>query len=328
MVLFLIIGIVLMTPTDSSQRADMSTVGAWLTALGLAMLTGFFIGKILQRRNRNIYAKIINIETLRKKACDADTVRSFLENYDAMLLNMKQFEDKYPIFRDTAGFSSNREEADMQWHLRDAVSRETSLVISVMKKKYANSKEYRTQLYGQFVENMKTASIRFEGNETWEHVEKCCNKLFRASGAEVPIHSSLFSSNKAKLPAVSGAVMNIKEIDGLDGHKFEYWCADLMRANGFTKVKVTPGSGDQGIDITAVKDGVKYAVQCKNYSGQLGNTPVQEAHTGKTFYKCHVGVVMTNSYFTPGAKELAESTGILLWDRDVVSDMIRKAVQN
>ena len=58
------------------------------------------------------------------------------------------------------------------------------------------------------------------------------------------------------------------------------------------------------------------------YSSPLGNTPIQEVIAGKIFYGCHVGVVMTNSTFTPGAKKLAEATGVLLWDRAILQDMI------
>lgn len=117
---------------------------------------------------------------------------------------------------------------------------------------------------------------------------------------------------------------DISYIDGMDGHDFEHFCADLLRKNGFIGVSVTPRPGDQGVDILAEKDSVKYAIQCKNYASPLGNTPVQEVHAGKTFYGCHVGVVMTNSTFTSGAIDLAKATGILLWDRTVMQEMIIK----
>lgn len=94
---------------------------------------------------------------------------------------------------------------------------------------------------------------------------------------------------------------------------------------GFCNVEVTRGSGDQGVDVLAEKDGVKYAIQCKCYTSDLGNKPVQEVNTGKTIYRCQVGVVMTNRYFTQGAKDAAEATGILLWDRDVVQKMAKLA---
>lgn len=115
---------------------------------------------------------------------------------------------------------------------------------------------------------------------------------------------------------------DISNIDHMDGHKFEYFCADLLKNNGFVNVSVTPGSGDMGVDILAEKEGVKYAIQCKNYESSLGNKPIQEITAGKNYYKCHVGVVMTNSHFTPGAIELANANGILLWDRSVVQKMM------
>ena len=116
-------------------------------------------------------------------------------------------------------------------------------------------------------------------------------------------------------------------VDCMEGHRFEYFCADLLRANGFTNVNVTQASGDQGVDIIATKDFVKYAFQCKNYSSNLGNTPIQEVNSGKMFYRCHVAVVLTNSTFTPGAKQLADATGVLLWDRTMLMQLIETAKQ-
>lgn len=117
----------------------------------------------------------------------------------------------------------------------------------------------------------------------------------------------------------------LARIDCMEGHAFERWCADLLRKNGFTNVEVTKGSGDQGVDVLAVKDGIRYAVQCKCYSSDLGNKPVQEVHAGKAMYHCQVGAVMTNRRFTPGAKALAEATGVLLWDREKLVEMLRAA---
>lgn len=116
----------------------------------------------------------------------------------------------------------------------------------------------------------------------------------------------------------------IEEADTLDGHAFEYWCADLLKKNGFSNVEVTQGSGDQGVDIIAVKDGIRYAIQCKRYSSNLDNTPVQEVHTGKSIYNCQISAVMTNRYFTAGAKKAAEATRTLLWDRDKLVEMLEK----
>ena len=108
----------------------------------------------------------------------------------------------------------------------------------------------------------------------------------------------------------------------MEGHEFEHWCADLLKKNGFSNVEVTVGSGDQGVDVLARKDGIRYAIQCKCYSKDLGNKPVQEVNTGKTIYHCQIGVVMTNRYFTKGAKDAADATGVLLWDRNKLKQMM------
>lgn len=110
--------------------------------------------------------------------------------------------------------------------------------------------------------------------------------------------------------------------DYMEGHEFEYFCADVLRSNGFTNVEVTKGSGDQGIDILAEKDGIKYAIQCKCYNSDIGTKAVQEAFSGKTFYNCHISVVMTNRYFTPAAKQLADKNGVILWDRDKLNSLV------
>lgn len=118
------------------------------------------------------------------------------------------------------------------------------------------------------------------------------------------------------------------KVDGMEGHDFEYWCADLLKKNGFSNVEVTRGSGDQGVDVLAKFGDAKYAIQCKCYSFDLGNKPVQEVNAGKAFYHCHIGVVMTNRYFTAGAKEIAEATGVLLWDRDTLKCLIENGGRN
>lgn len=43
------------------------------------------------------------------------------------------------------------------------------------------------------------------------------------------------------------------EMDLMEGHEFEYYCAELLKKCGFQEVEVTRGSGDYGIDILAVE---------------------------------------------------------------------------
>lgn len=121
------------------------------------------------------------------------------------------------------------------------------------------------------------------------------------------------------LPAIE---YELNRINGMDGIVFENWCVNLLLRSGFETAEQTGKSGDQGVDIVAVKDGLRYAIQCKCYSSPLGNTPVQEVTAGKPFYSCHVGAVMTNSIFTRNAIELAKINGVLLWDRDYIKKLL------
>lgn len=114
------------------------------------------------------------------------------------------------------------------------------------------------------------------------------------------------------------------ELDGMEGHDFEYYCAALLRKRGFVDVEVTRGSGDYGADILAEKEGVTYAVQCKRYDGPVGVKAVQEAYAGRDYYDRMVGAVMTNQYFTAPAVEAAKKLKILLWDRDYIESMLEE----
>ena len=113
--------------------------------------------------------------------------------------------------------------------------------------------------------------------------------------------------------------------DIMDGHQFEYFCAEVLKDNGFTFVEVTQKSGDHGVDILANKGGVRYAIQCKCYSKNVGNKAVQEAYSGKDIYKANIAVVLTNRYFTEQAKRDAQKLKVELWDRTKLLYFIRHA---
>lgn len=116
---------------------------------------------------------------------------------------------------------------------------------------------------------------------------------------------------------------SVADTDGMGGKEFELYCAEILRKNGYENVRVTQVSGDYGIDILAQKDSVSYAIQCKCYSGMVGNKAVQEAFSGKTFYNCMVAAVLANTYFTQAAKETAKRNAVILWDRDYLDKLIK-----
>ena len=117
---------------------------------------------------------------------------------------------------------------------------------------------------------------------------------------------------------------DVQELDEIEGHDFEYYCADLLKKRGFVEVVVTKGSGDYGVDVLAEKDGVTYGIQCKAYATPVGVKAVQEAYAGKEYYDRMVGAVLTNQYFTKPAVEAAKKLKILLWDRGYLDTMIEE----
>ena len=117
----------------------------------------------------------------------------------------------------------------------------------------------------------------------------------------------------------------LPDFDKMDGLEFEKFCATILKANGFYNVENTKSSGDQGIDIIALKDDIKYGIQCKCYYQDVGNHAIQEAYSGKEFYDCHIAVVLTNRVFTPSAKELARKNHVILWGRDKLIELSKIA---
>lgn len=114
------------------------------------------------------------------------------------------------------------------------------------------------------------------------------------------------------------------DMDMMEGHEFEFFCAELLKKNGFLEIEVTKGSRDYGVDILAQKDGISYAIQCKCYNTPIGIKAIQEAYAGRDYYDCMVGAVMTNQYFTTPAVEVAKKLKILLWDRGYLDSMVEE----
>ena len=118
--------------------------------------------------------------------------------------------------------------------------------------------------------------------------------------------------------------LSIFQADRLDGNAFQDFVAELLKSNGFSDVEVTGKSGDQGGDILANKNEKKYVFQAKRYSidNKVSNSAVQEAYGAIACYDADIGIVITNSFYTNGARELASKTRIELWNRQKVMKLI------
>lgn len=140
------------------------------------------------------------------------------------------------------------------------------------------------------------------------------------------LHRRLASEN-AQLSTSPASFSALSTFDTMDGHDFEYFCADLLRKNGFSNVEVTQGSGDHGVDIFAEQGDVTFAIQCKRYEGSVPYKAIQEAYSAKGIFNKDVAVVMTNSTFTQQGIEDAKRLSVKLWDRDKLNEFIRDAAE-
>lgn len=118
--------------------------------------------------------------------------------------------------------------------------------------------------------------------------------------------------------------ITIYDVDRLTGTQFEKFMEDLLNANGYSDAQVTGNAGDQGGDILAYNDDEKFIIQAKNYAlnKKVTNSAVQEVLGAIAYYGADKGIVVTNSFFTSSAKELAEVNNITLWDRRIVTQML------
>lgn len=107
---------------------------------------------------------------------------------------------------------------------------------------------------------------------------------------------------------------NLASVDTLDGREFEAAIRVIYEKMGYT-VTLTPVTGDFGVDVIAEKGNEKLAIQAKRYSGTVGVKAVQEAASGAFYYKANKAIVITNSFYTPKAKELASELGVDLINR-------------
>ena len=115
-------------------------------------------------------------------------------------------------------------------------------------------------------------------------------------------------------------------IDTMSGIQFEEYFINILNKIGYV-AHGTKASNDEGADILAEKDNIKYVFQCKNYSNSVGNKAVQEVYSAKGIYNCDKAIVITNNYYTKQAIKEAEILSIILWDRDVLEKILYQAYE-
>ena len=115
--------------------------------------------------------------------------------------------------------------------------------------------------------------------------------------------------------------LEILNIDSISRTEFENYVIRLLTHRGF-KVETTDATLDLGINMIAKKNDHKYAVQIERQTGSVSRLAVSDVDREKHRYGCDKVILITNSYFSEDAIELAKSTGCELVNRDILAEWI------
>jgi len=112
----------------------------------------------------------------------------------------------------------------------------------------------------------------------------------------------------------------------MEGVTFERFIALIFSLRGY-KVEFTPRTGDQGVDLIAVRDEERIAIQCKRWEDSVGSEAVQQVFTGKSLYECTKGILITTASLSPQAERMANKLGITYWDKDSIEVLCEECVK-
>lgn len=112
----------------------------------------------------------------------------------------------------------------------------------------------------------------------------------------------------------------------MDGVSFEKFIALMFTLRGY-KVEFTPSTADQGVDLIAVRNQERIAIQCKRWDDPVGPEAVQEVFTGKSLYDCTKGILVTTASLTSQAQKMANKLDITYWDKDSIEALCEECVK-
>lgn len=174
-------------------------------------------------------------------------------------------------------------------------------------------------IYGE--NGLKEINLRILSDsldEDYKYICSLINKEYTKVKQEYEmrnLESQLFKSNTT--------LKDMEYIDKLSGYDFEDYLKELFTKFGYT-ARELPYSNDYGADLIISKGFNEIVIQAKNYTGNVGNKAVQEVIAAKIYYKCDIGMVITNSYYTQNAIKTAEASEIILVNREGLERIINE----
>lgn len=122
----------------------------------------------------------------------------------------------------------------------------------------------------------------------------------------------------------------ITKLKSLSPRGFERFCQRILREKGFSKVKITGKSGDQGIDGKGILKinliSFRIIFQCKKYDGGVSPSEIRDFR-GAISGNADRGIFLTTGHFRRAAIEEAERSGtniIELIDGEEICNLLRE----
>lgn len=192
------------------------------------------------------------------------------------------------------------------------------------------------------VYNDEHNELYYKADVQWKNVEADWNELSGWDWSLVEINglSLLFNTEKAKQVVLFYGSHNVRvaeafrdqynaayeNINSLSGVEFEMVCKRLLENMGFD-VETTKTTGDGGIDLIAYNHqpllSGKYIIQCKRYTGSVGEPVIRDLYGVITSERANKGILMTSGTVTKQAQLFAQDKPIELIDGVKMQELLK-----
>ena len=112
--------------------------------------------------------------------------------------------------------------------------------------------------------------------------------------------------------------------------QYELMCHSLLRSSGWNVLLMEAGA-DFGVDLIAVKNNFKIAIQCKKHKNTIGIKAVQEVFSGSKYHDCNHAIVCSNVGYSKSAKKLALNLNVKLLHHDyllILDEIVKETISS
>jgi len=200
-------------------------------------------------------------------------------------------------------------------------------------------KPYSQKHFSKIVSKMATEADLNLSVEGFALLVTCCNGTLETANVLLKKIRGHLGSDKSKrlTPEVIKPILSwlghepdrptsmtiAEKLSAMSGTEFEQFVAKLFRKKGFI-VELTATTGDHGIDLIVRKNNRQGVVQCKRWTGTVGEPVVRDFYGSLLNSGSKSGFIFTTSYFTSQAIAFVENKPIKLVDMDSLVKMFHE----